>query len=145
MTADLEAGDVLAEAAQLVVLRGDGLPLRRAPRAGGCPDGGGGDVVEAAGGGGAPTALQVAEGAAGGGPLGEAVVAAELAAAVLRQEEHLHHAARRQAVVLHGVRRRLRRQLARVDEPAQRPPLLLARARVCLQYARRAPSVVLQT
>jgi len=111
---DLEAGDVLAEAAQLVVLRGGDLPLRRAPRAG-RHDGGGGEVE---GGGGAPD-LQVAEGAAA--PLGEAVVA-ELgpaaAAAVLRQEEHLHHAAHRQAVVLHGVRGRLRRQLTRVDQPA---------------------------
>lgn len=86
----LEARDVLAEAAQLVVLRrrrdGD-LALGRAPRAATGGDGiaVGGEVEGSGGGGGGAPAddlLWVAEGAAS--PLGEAVVAGdELAAAVL--------------------------------------------------------------
>jgi hypothetical protein len=73
--------------------------------------------------------------AEGGAQVGEAV---ELA--VLR-EEHLHHGAHRQPVVLDGVRRRLRRQLPRVDQPPQRLPLLFPGAWVCLQgtYHRSKP------
>lgn len=115
----LEPGDVLAEATELVVLRDD-LALGRAPGSGG----GRGGEIEGAG---APV-LQGAEGTA---PVGEA---AELAAVL--GEEHLDHAAHRKAIVLHSVRRRLRRQLARVDQPAQRPALLLARVRVRLHVTR---------
>jgi hypothetical protein len=64
--------------------------------------------------------------AEGGAQLREAV---ELA--VLR-EEHLHHGAHRHALVLHGVRRGLRRELARVDQPRQRLALLLRGAWVRL-------------
>jgi hypothetical protein len=114
ITPDLEARDVLAEAAHLVVVD---LALGRAPTGAG---------------GGAPGLQVVPEGPAA--PLGgEAVVVEQLTAAVLRgREEHLQHAPHRQAVVLHGVRRRLRGQLARVDQPAEGPPLLLARARMRL-------------
>lgn len=72
--ADLEPGDVLAKAAELVLLLlRDGLALRRAPGGNGA-SGGGGEVE----GGGAPggVLLEGAEGA-GGAPVGEA---AELAA-----------------------------------------------------------------
>jgi hypothetical protein len=92
----------------------------------------GGGEVAGDGRGGAPGLQVVAEGPAA--PLGgEAVVVEQLTAAVVRgREDHLQHAPHRQAVVLHGVRRRLRRQLARVDQPAEGPPLLLARARMRL-------------
>ncbi|KAB8098340.1 hypothetical protein EE612_027461 [Oryza sativa] len=114
----LEAGHVLAEAAELVVLRGD-LALGGAPRAAIGAAAGDDEVGGAAG-------LEGAEGA--GGPLGEA---GELAAVL--GEEDLDDAAHGEALVLDGVRRRLRRELARVDQPAQRSPLLLPCVRVRLE------------
>ena len=104
---NLEPGHVLAEAAHLLVLRED-LALGGAAA---------GELQRRVG------AALAAEGVA---QLGEAV---ELA--VLR-EEHLHHGAHRDALVLDGVRRGLRRELARVDQPAQRLPLLLGGVRMRL-------------
>lgn len=111
MTEDLEPGDVLAEAAHLLVLRED-LALGGAAA---------GELQRRVGG---PRAAE------GGAQLGEAV---ELA--VLR-EEHLHHGAHRHALVLDGVRRGLRRELARVDQPAQQLALLLGRVRMRLMEIR---------
>ena len=101
-TKNLEPGDVLAEAAHLLVLRED-LALGGAAA---------GELQRRVG---APRAAE------GGAQLGEAVELAVLG------EEHLHHGAHRHALVLDGVRRGLRRELARVDQPAQRLPLLLGR------------------
>lgn len=107
----LEAGEVLAEAAELVVL-GEHLALGGAA--------GAGKVKRRAG---------RAEGGGTAAELGEAVELAVLG------EEHLQHGAHGEAVVLDGVRRRLRRELARVDQPAQRSPLLLPCVRVRLHTA----------
>lgn len=98
----LEPGDVVAEAAHLLVLRED-LALGGAAA---------GELQRRVGAG-------AALAAEGGAQLGEAV---EL---VVLREEHLHHGAHRHALVLHGVRRGLRRELARVDQPRQRLALLL--------------------
>jgi hypothetical protein len=108
---DLEPGDVVVEAAHLLVLRED-LAL------GGAAAG----ELQRWVGAGAGAALA----AKGGAQLREAV---ELA--VLR-EEHLHHGMHRHALVLHSVRRGLHRELARVDQPCQRLALLLRSAWVRL-------------
>jgi hypothetical protein len=110
MCKNLKPRDVLAQAAHLLVLRQD-LALRGAPAAAGIG-----------------VQRRRRAGGEGSAQVGEAV---ELA--VLR-EEHLHDGAHRQPVVLDGVRRGLRRQLPRVDQPPQRLPLLFSGAWMCLVH-----------